>query len=127
MTIAKLVAYRVEVNGGVGGGYIENGKPITIKADVPKKGEIFKWWKDANGKIVSNDSEYTFVVNGNVSLTAVYESIPSDDDSEPIVPQPEEKEGLSDGAIVGIVAGSVAAAALVVFVVVRFVVKKKIV
>ena len=125
LTIAKLVAYRVEVNGGVGGGYIENGKQITIKADMPKMGEIFKGWKDANGKIVSNDSEYTFVVNGNVSLTAVYESIPSDDDSEPIVPQPEEKEGLSDGTIVGIVVGAVAAAALVVFVVVRFVVKKK--
>lgn len=75
LTIAKLVAYRVEVNGGVGGGYIENGKQITIKADVPKKGEIFKGWKDANGKIVTNDSEYTFVVNGNINAKNIFRQI----------------------------------------------------
>ena len=63
------------MNGGVGGGYIENGKQITIKADVPKKGEIFKGWKDANGKIVTNDSEYTFVVNGNINAKNIFRQI----------------------------------------------------
>ena len=95
---------------------------VTVKANAPEAGKVFKGWKDASGNIVSTDTEYTFTVTGETTLTAVYEDIPSD--SGEITP-PAKNEGLSGGAIAGIVIGSVAVAGIGGFAIFWFVVKKK--
>lgn len=38
---------------------------------------MFKGWKDESGEIVITEKEYTFEVNGETTLTAVYDDIPS--------------------------------------------------
>lgn len=43
-----------------------------IKADAPETGKKFNCWKDADGNIISYDSDYTFYVTKNMEVTAVY-------------------------------------------------------
>ena len=74
---------------------------------------MFKGWKDESGKIVSTEKSYTFTVNGETTLTAVYEDAPA------------AKKGLSGGAIAGIVIGSVLLAGIGGFAIFWFAVKKK--
>ncbi len=38
---------------------------------------MFKGWKDESGEIVITEKSYTFTVNGETTLTAVYDDIPS--------------------------------------------------
>ncbi len=112
LTIAKLVKAEVTVVGGTGGGRLTVGENATVTAE-DKEGKVFKGWKDESGKIVSAEKSYTFKVTGATTLTAVYEDAPA------------EKEGLSGGAIAGIVIGSVAAAGIGGFAIFWFAVKKK--
>ena len=101
----------------------KEGEEVTLTAEE-KEGKKFKGWKDASGKVVGTERIYKFTVKGETTLTAVYEDLPSPD--VPETPEvPEEKTGLSGGAIAGIVIGSVAVTGIGGFAIFWFVVKKK--
>ena len=135
LTIAKLQKVEVTVAGGTGSGSYTEGDKITVVADEPEEGKVFKGWQDAAGNLVSSEREYTFVASGETRLTAVYEDKPSgggtggdpsDPKDAPTEKTPEkEKEGLSGGAVAGIVVGSVAAIGLGGFSLFWFAFKKK--
>lgn len=103
----------IKVEGGTGAGTYKEGDSVTITANDPAEGKVFKGWQDASGKIVSTDKSYTFKVTGATTLTAVYEDAPA------------AKKGLSGGAIAGIVIGSVAVAGLGGFAIFWFAISKK--
>ena len=111
----------VTVTGGTGAGTYAQGESATVTAE-DKEGKVFKGWKDASGKIVSTNKSYTFTVTEATTLTAVYDDMPSG--SGEITP-PAKKDGLSGGAIAGIVIGSVAVAGIGGFAIFWFAVKKK--
>ena len=89
------------------------GDSVTITANAPESGKVFKGWKDESGKIVSTEKSYKFTVSAEKTLTAVYENAPA------------AKKGLSGGAIAGIVIGSVLLAGIGGFAIFWFAVKKK--
>ena len=103
----------IKVEGGTGAGTYTQGESVTITANEPAEGKEFKGWKDSSGKIVSTEKSYTFTVNGETTLTAVYEDAPV------------AKKGLSGGQIAGIVIGSVLLAGIGGFAIFWFAVKKK--
>ena len=103
----------IKVDGGTGAGTYKEGDSVTITANDPAEGKVFKGWQDASGKIVSTEKSYTFTVTEATTLTAVYEDAPV------------AKKGLSGGAIAGIVIGSVAVAGIGGFAFLWFAVKKK--
>ena len=103
----------IKVEGGTGAGTYTQGESVTITANDPAEGKVFKGWQDASGKIVSTDKSYTFKVTGATTLTAVYEDAPA------------AKKGLSGGAIAGIVIGSVAVAGIGGFAIYWFAISKK--
>ena len=111
----------IKVEGGTGAGTYKEGDSVTITANDPAEGKVFKGWQDASGKIVSTDKSYTFKVTGATTLTAVYEDASSGGEITP----PAKKDGLSGGQIAGIVIGSVAVAGIGGFAVLWFAVKKK--
>ena len=82
LEIAKINAYLITVNGGVGGGLFAEGRQITVTANAPKDGETFSHWEDENGNTAGTDINYTFTVTKEVVLTAIYEKSPSGGDSE---------------------------------------------
>ena len=102
----------IKVEGGTGAGTYTQGESVTITANEPAEGKVFKGWKDSSGKIVSTEKSYTFTVNGETTLTAVYEDAPV------------AKKGLSGGAIAGIVIGSLLLAGIGGFAIFWFAVKK---
>ena len=95
----------------------EEGTRVTATAKAPPAGKVFKGWKDASGNIVSTEKNYTFTVTGETTLTAVYEDMPE--------VKPAKNDGLSGGAIAGIVIGSVAVLGIGGFTIYWFVVRKK--
>ena len=103
----------IKVEGGTGAGTYTQGESVTITANEPAEGKVFKGWQDASGKIVSSNKSYTFTVSGETTLTAVYEDAPV------------AKEGLSGGQIAGIVIGSLLLAGIGGFAIFWFAVKKK--
>ena len=116
----------IKVESGTGAGTYKEGDSVTVTAE-DKDGKVFAGWKDESGKTVSAEKSYTFTVTGATTLTAVYEDI-----APTPTPQPgtdtkptTKKQGLSGGAIAGIVVGSVAVAGLGGFSVFWFVIKKK--
>ena len=102
----------IKVNGGTGAGTYTQGDTVTVTANDPAKGKVFKGWKDESGEIVSTNKSYTFTVKGETTLTAVYENKPT-------------QKGLNGGAIAGIVTGAVAVAGIGGFAIFWFAVKKK--
>ena len=115
------IEYTITVNGGTGGGTYKQGDEVTVTAE-DKEGKVFNGWQDASGKIVSTEKSYTFTVNGETTLTAVYEDKSSGGGE---ITPPAKKDGLSGGQIAGIVIGSVAVAGIGGFAVLWFAVKKK--
>ena len=117
LRIAKIGTHKVTVNFGTINGkddvFFKEGATVTVKANAPEAGKVFKGWKDESGNIVGTYTEYTFTVTGETTLTAVYEDAPV------------AKKGLSGGGIAGIVIGSVAVAGLGGFAIYWFVVRKK--
>lgn len=103
----------IKVEGGTGAGVVKKGESITVTANEPAEGKVFTGWQDESGKIVSAEKSYTFKVTGATTLTAVYEDAPA------------EKEGLSGGAIAGIVIGTLLLAGIGGFAIFWFAVKKK--
>lgn len=103
----------IKVDGGTGAGTYKEGDSVTITANDPAEGKVFKGWQDASGKIVSTEKSYTFKVTGATTLTAVYEDAPA------------AKKGLSGDAIAGIVIGSVLLAGIGGFAIYWFAISKK--
>lgn len=103
----------IKVEGGTGAGTYTQGESVTITANESAEGKVFKGWKDSSGKIVSTEKSYTFTVNGETTLTAVYEDAPV------------AKKGLSGGQIAGIVIGTLLLAGIGGFAIFWFAVKKK--
>ena len=54
-----------------GGGEYAAGEEVTVTASEELDGWVFIGWKE-DGEFVANDPEYTFVVDGDVELVAVY-------------------------------------------------------
>lgn len=106
----KKVMTEVSIVGGKGGGRLAVGDTVTITAIEPEKGKVFAGWKDASGKIVSTDKNYTFTVKEGISLTAIFEDAPV---------------GLSGGAIAGIIIACAALFGVGGLAVFLFVIKKK--
>lgn len=97
----------IKIEGGTGAGTYKPGDSVTITANEPAEGKVFKCWKDEKGEIVSTDRSYAFTVNGETTLTAVYE------------------DKASGGAIAGIVIGTILGVGIIGFVIFWFAVKKK--
>ena len=112
-TYRNVENFVVTVEGGTGAGTYKEGESVTVTANDPAEGKVFKGWKDESGKIVSTDKSYTFKVTGATTLTAVYEDAPA------------AKKGLSGGAIAGIVIGSVLLAGIGGFAIYWFAISKK--
>ena len=119
LRIAKIGTHNVVINGE--SKFYKEGESVTVTAE-DKEGKVFKGWKDESGKIVSTEKSYTFTVNGETTLTAVYDDMPSGGGE---ITPPAKKDGLSGGQIAGIVIGSVLLAGLGGFAVLWFAVKKK--
>ena len=64
-----------------GAGTYSNFQTVVVKAE-PKNGsgESFSYWKDEKGSVVSYENNYSFRINYNVTLTAVY--------GETVTPEP---------------------------------------
>ena len=120
LRIAKIGTHNVVINGE--SKFYAHGESVTVTANEPAEGKVFKGWKDASGKIVSTEKSYTFTVNGETTLTAVYEDKSSGGGE---ITPPAKKDGLSGGQIAGIVIGSVAVAGIGGFAIFWFAVKKK--
>ena len=120
LIIAKIGTHKVTVNGEHK--IYDEGERVTAIADDPADGKEFVGWQDESGNIVSNDKAYTFTVTGATTLTAVYDDMPSGGGE---ITPPAKNEGLSGGAIAGIVTGSAAVAGIGGFSIVWFAVKKK--
>ena len=111
LKIAKIGTHNVVINGE--SKFYKEGESVTVTANEPAEGKVFKGWQDETGKIVSTKKEYTFNVSKETTLTAVYEDAPV------------AKKGLSGGQIAGIVIGSIAGAGIVGFAIFWFAVRKK--
>lgn len=120
LKIAKIGTHNVVINGE--SKFYAHGESVTVTANEPAEGKVFKGWKDESGKIVSTEKSYTFTVNGETTLTAVYEDKSSGGGE---ITPPAKKDGLSGGAIAGIVIGSVLLAGIGGFAIFWFAVKKK--
>ena len=120
LRIAKIGTHNVVINGE--SKFYAHGESVTVTANEPAEGKVFKGWKDESGKIVSTDKSYTFKVTDATTLTAVYEDKLSDGGE---ITPPAKKDGLSGGAIAGIVIGSVLLAVIGGFAIFWFAVKKK--
>lgn len=119
--IEEAPSIEIKVEGGTGAGTYTQGESATVTAE-DKEGKVFKGWKDESGKIVSTNKSYTFTVNGETTLTAVYEDKSSGGGE---ITPPAKKDGLSDGAIAGIVIGSVLLAGIGGFAIYWFAISKK--
>ena len=121
LVIPPIVEHKVIVN-GVEQTYKE-GESVTIVAKEPEKNQVFKGWRNEKGEIVSMDREYTFVVNGETILVAVYDaaSIPA----PPIENKPSTDKENVNGQALGIAVGSGIMAIFVVAIVAVVIVLKK--
>ena len=119
LRIAKIGTHNVVINGE--SKFYSHGESVTVTAEE-KEGKVFQGWQDETGKIVSTEKSYTFTVNGETTLTAVYEDKSSGGGE---ITPPAKKDGLSGGQIAGIVIGSVAVAGIGGFAIFWFAVKKK--
>lgn len=135
LEIAKINAYLITVNGGVGGGLFEEGRQITVTANAPKDGETFSHWEDENGNTAGTDINYTFTVTKETVLTAIYEKSPSGGDSENNsgdntgsgsdgTTSSSNYTGLSCAADAGVAANAVLIIGLCVTAIIRFALKK---
>ena len=119
LRIAKIGTHNVVINGE--SKFFADGESVTVTAE-DKEGKVFKGWKDESGNIVSTKKEYTFKVEGEKTLTAVYEDKSSGGGE---ITPPAKKDGLSGGQIAGIVIGTLLLAGIGGFAIFWFAVKKK--
>ena len=125
--IEAAPSIEIKVNGGTGAGTYKQGDSVTVTADAPSAGKVFKYWKDGSGKIVSTNKDYTFTVDGEINLTAVYDNAAAPEiETDGSGKGGSGKQGgtLSGGKIAGIVIGVLAAVGAATAAVV-IVIKKK--
>lgn len=123
LRIAKIGTHNVVINGE--SNFYAHGESVTVTAE-DKEGKEFVGWKDASGKIVSTQKEYTFEVKDEMVLSAVYQDkAPGGGTIDGEIAPAPDKNGLSGGQIAGIVIGSLAGVGIVGFAIFWFVVKKK--
>lgn len=123
LRIAKIGTHNVVINGE--SKFYKEGESVTVTAE-DKEGKVFQGWQDETGKIVSTEKSYTFTVNGETTLTAVYQNkAPGGGTIDGEIAPAPDKNGLSGGQIAGIVIGSIAGVGIVGFAIFWFVVKKK--
>lgn len=120
LKIAKIGTHNVVINGE--SKFYAHGESVTVTANEPAEGKVFQGWQDASGKIVSTEKSYTFTVNGETTLTAVYDDMPSGGGE---ITPPAKKDGLSGGGIAGIVIATLLLAGIGGFAIFWFAVKKK--
>ena len=120
LKIAKIGTHNVIVNGE--SKFYAHGESVTVTANEPAEGKVFKGWQDASGKIVSTEKSYTFTVNGETTIMAVYEDKSSGGGE---ITPPAKKDGLSGGQIAGIVIGTLLFAGIGGFAIFWFAIKKK--
>ncbi|MGN0744700.1 MAG: InlB B-repeat-containing protein [Christensenellales bacterium] len=103
--------------GGNGSLTVDKDGVVTVVANPAPEGKTFKGWSiDGGQTIVSEDETYSFSATENVTLTAVY------DDVNGYIAQ---NDGLSGGAIAGIVIACVVVAGLGGFAIFWFAIRKK--
>ena len=119
LRIAKIGTHNVVINGE--SKFYAHGESVTITAEN-KDGKVFKGWKDESGEVVSTKKEYTFKVEEEKTLTAVYDDMPSGGGK---ITPPAKKGGLSGGQVAGIVIGTLLLAGIGGFAVLWFAIKKK--
>lgn len=123
LKIAKIGTHNVVINGE--SKFYAHGESVTVTAE-DKEGKEFVGWKDASGKTVSTQKEYTFVVKDGMVLTAVYQDkAPGGGTIDGEIAPAPDKNGLSGGQIAGIVIGSIAGVGIVGFAIFWFAVRKK--
>ena len=54
--VEEAPSFEIKVNGGTGAGIYKEGESVTVTANDPEEGKIFKGWKDESGNIVSTTS-----------------------------------------------------------------------
>lgn len=122
---ASVEALKEQVTITVEGGNVDGGGSVTVDKDgvvtvvanPAPEGKTFKGWSiDGGQTIVSEDETYSFSATENVTLTAVY------DDVNGYITQ---NDGLSGGAIAGIVIACVVMAGLGGFAIFWFAIRKK--
>ena len=116
------------IEGAIGSTVIveENGSVTVVASEAPEGKEFKGWSIDGGETIISAEAAYTFTASEDTVLTAVFADKQSDvKPGGEIIP--ENPEGLSGGAIAGIVIGSVLGALIIAYGVCALLYKKKIV
>lgn len=123
----RIPEFTITVSGGTIEGatgstvIVEEKGSVTVTANEAPEGKEFKGWSiDGGETIISAEAVYTFTASEDMTLTAVYED-------KAAAVTPETPEGLSGGAIAGIVIGSVLGALLIAYGVFALLYKKKLI
>ena len=116
------------IEGAIGSTVIveENGSVTVVASEAPEGKEFKGWSIDGGETIISAEAAYTFTASEDTVLTAVFADKQSDVKPGGEI-TPENPEGLSGGAIAGIVIGSVFGALLLAYAICAILYKKKIV
>ena len=115
------------IEGAIGSTVIveENGSVTVVASEAPEGKEFKGWSIDGGETIISAEAAYTFTASEDTVLTAVFADKQSDVKPGGEI-TPENPEGLSGGAIAGIVIGSVLGALIIAYGVCALLYKKKI-
>ena len=129
----SIPEFTIKVTGGTIEGAIgstviveENGSVTVVASEAPEGKEFKGWSIDGGETIISAEAAYTFTASEDTVLTAVFADKQSDVKPGGEI-TPENPEGLSGGAIAGIVIGSVLGALIIAYGVCALLYKKKIV
>ena len=129
----SIPEFTIKVTGGTIEGVIgstviveENGSVTVVASEAPEGKEFKGWSIDGGETIISAEAAYTFTASEDTVLTAVFADKQSDVKPGGEI-TPENPEGLSGGAIAGIVIGSVFGALIIAYGVCALLFKKKIV
>ena len=115
------------IEGAIGSTVIveENGSVTVVASEAPEGKEFKGWSIDGGETIISAEAAYTFTASEDTVLTAVFADKQSDVKPGGEI-TPENPEGLSGGAIAGIVIGSVLGALIIAYGACALLYKKKI-
>lgn len=129
----SITEFTITVSGGTIEGatgstvIVEENGSVTVTANEAPEGKEFKGWSiDGGETIISAEAAYTFTASEDTVLTAVFADKQSDVKPGGEI-TPENPEGLSGGAIAGIVIGSVLGVLIIAYGVCALLYKKKIV
>ena len=116
------------IEGAIGSTVIveENGSVTVVASEAPEGKEFKGWSIDGGETIISAEAAYTFTASEDTVLTAVFADKQSDVKPGGEI-TPENPEGLSGGAIAGIVIGSVFGALILAYAICAILYKKKLV